>query len=202
MAAPTISSLPEAPNRQTDSPSEFSTKADTFVAALPTFRTETNAVAQFSEDVAAAVAGIGVAFYQAIDLSGTGDSDPGSGNIRFNNATQTSATELYLDDADVDGTTIRDQVAKFDDVTGTVKGDLSLRKRDDKSKWIIYEVTGITQKTGYTVVTVQSGDGASSSPFAASDEIVVGFTRAGEKGANGDTLGASKGFAIAMSLIF
>jgi hypothetical protein len=202
MAAPTISSLPEAPNRQTDSPSEFSTKADAFAGALPTFRTEANAVGQFSEDVAAAVSGIGVAFYQQADLSGTGDSDPGSGNLRFNNATQTSATELFVNDADVDGTTIREQVAKFDDVTGTVKGDLSLRKRDDKSKWLIYEVTSITQKSGYTVVTVQNGDGASSSPFADTDEIVVGFTRAGEKGADGDTVGASKGFAIAMALIF
>jgi hypothetical protein len=184
MAAPTISSLPEAPNRQTDSPSEFSTKAESFVAALPTFRTEANAVGQFSEDVAAAVSGIGVAFYQSVDLSGTADSDPGSGNIRFDSATQTSATELYLDDNNLAGDSVRDQIAKFD-ATGsgqTVKGDLSLRKRDDHSKWLIFEVTGVTQKTGYTVVSVQSGDGPSSSPFADTDVVVVGFVRAGDKG--------------------
>lgn len=185
MPAPTISPLPEAPDRSTDSPSEFSDKADSFAGALPTFQSEANAVGQYAEDVAGAVSGIGVAFYQNADLSDTSDSDPGSGNVRFNNATQTSATGLYVDDNDVSGTSIRTQVAKFDDVAGTVKGDLSIRQRADKSKWLIYEVTGITQKSGYTVVTVQNGDGSSGSPFSDADELVLGFTRAGEQGADG-----------------
>jgi hypothetical protein len=202
MTVPTISPLPEAPDDANDSPSTFSTKADAFVNALPTFRTEANALADFAEQAAGAVSGIGIAAFFEVELADTTDSDPGSGKLKFSNATQQNATELYIDDDDIDGTTIRDQLDKISSIQNTVKGDISLRKRDDKSKWLIYEVTDITQKTRYTAVTVQNGDGSSSSPFADEDEIVVGFTRAGEKGADGSTLGASKGFAIAMSLIF
>ena len=46
MTAPTIDELPPAPLR-TDSPAVFADKADVFVAALPTFRTQTNVVAAF-----------------------------------------------------------------------------------------------------------------------------------------------------------
>jgi hypothetical protein len=187
MAAPTISPLPEAPSRTEDSPSTFSNKADSFVDALSTFRTEANNVATFSEDVAAAVAGTGIAFYQAYDSGSTADSDPPSGEFQFNNATQRSATELYLDDNDTNGDSVRDLIAKFDDAgTGqAVKGDLSLRKRDDRTKWLVFEVTAITQNTGYTTVTVQNGDGPEAAPFADEDTLVVGFTRAGDKGDSG-----------------
>lgn len=41
----TITALPEAPNRGTDDPANFSSKADTFVAALQTFQIEANLVA-------------------------------------------------------------------------------------------------------------------------------------------------------------
>ena len=41
----TITALPEAPNRGTDDPANFSSKADTFVAALQTFQVEANLVA-------------------------------------------------------------------------------------------------------------------------------------------------------------
>lgn len=41
----TITALPDAPNRSTDDPGTFSQKADAFVAALQTFRVETNLVA-------------------------------------------------------------------------------------------------------------------------------------------------------------
>ena len=182
---PTISPLPEAPDRQTDSPSEFSTKADSFAGALPTFASEADAVGQFASDVAAAVSGIGLAAFQTVSLADTADSDPGGGKLKFSNTTQTSATEVYLDDEDVNGASIRAQIAKFNDSTSTIKGDLSLRDRTDQSKWLIYEVTGITQKTSYTVVTVQNGDGASASPFADADDVVIGFTRSGNKGNTG-----------------
>lgn len=41
----TITALPSAPNRSTDAPATYVTKADAMMAALPTFITETNTVA-------------------------------------------------------------------------------------------------------------------------------------------------------------
>jgi len=94
MSIPSISNLPPAPNRQTDSPNEFSNKADSFTAALPTFGSEANALAQFCNDAGKAVSGVGLAAFQTIELADTSDSDPGSGNLKFDAGTQTSATEL------------------------------------------------------------------------------------------------------------
>jgi hypothetical protein len=188
------------PNRQTDSPNEFSTKADNFTSALPTFGSEANTLAQFCNDAAASVSGIGLAAFFNIELADTSDSDPGNGKVKFSNATQRSAAELYLDDQDAGGASVRDQIAKFDDSTSAVKGDLSLRKRDDKTKWLVFEVTGITQKSGYTVVTVQNGDGSAVAPFADADEVVLGFTRTGDAGADGaDGADGAAGTSVTIS---
>jgi hypothetical protein len=51
MPAPTITSLPPTPSRN-DSPDDFSSKADAFIAALPTFVTEANAQADFNNTAA------------------------------------------------------------------------------------------------------------------------------------------------------
>ena len=54
MPAPTITPLPTAPSRSTD-PTNFSTEADAFVAALPNFGTQANAQAAYLDGVATAV---------------------------------------------------------------------------------------------------------------------------------------------------
>lgn len=51
MTRPTIPELPPAPSRADDGPT-FAAKADTFLAALPAFRTQTNAVGEFCEEEA------------------------------------------------------------------------------------------------------------------------------------------------------
>lgn len=51
MAAPTITTLPDAPTRD-QTPGQFADDADAFVAALPTFVSEANTLAQFCEDEA------------------------------------------------------------------------------------------------------------------------------------------------------
>lgn len=53
MPAPTISALPTPPSRS-DDPETFSTKADAFLGALPTFRTEANAQASYLDGIATA----------------------------------------------------------------------------------------------------------------------------------------------------
>jgi len=52
MAAPTFTALPTPPNRE-DSPETFSTDADAFLGALPTFQTEGNTLGAYCETQAA-----------------------------------------------------------------------------------------------------------------------------------------------------
>ena len=54
MAYPPISALPSPPSRQ--DPANFADEADAFLGALPTFQTETNALAAYMEDTTAAAA--------------------------------------------------------------------------------------------------------------------------------------------------
>lgn len=54
MPAPTISALPTPPSRSS-SPSTFSADSDTFLAALPTFRTQANTQASYLDTLAAQV---------------------------------------------------------------------------------------------------------------------------------------------------
>lgn len=48
MAAPVFTALPTPPNRE-DSPETFSTDADAFLGALPTFQTEGNTLGEYCE---------------------------------------------------------------------------------------------------------------------------------------------------------
>jgi len=54
MAYPPISALPSPPSRQ--DPANFADEADAFLGALPTFQSETNALAAYMEDTTAAAA--------------------------------------------------------------------------------------------------------------------------------------------------
>lgn len=53
---PVVSPLPQAPNRN-DAPADFSTKADTFVAALPPMVTQENALATWMYTTSQEIAG-------------------------------------------------------------------------------------------------------------------------------------------------
>lgn len=85
----------------------------------------------------------------------TTDADPGAGDVRFNNATPASVTEIYFDNADRDGNTVTSWLDTFDNSTNTAKGHLVITPAASPSAKLIYNVTGtVTDGTGYRKVTV------------------------------------------------
>lgn len=115
----------------------------------------------------------------------TTDADPGSGNLRLSNATQTSATAIRADLNDRRGTTWTAVIDSLDDSTNTVKGHIRLVKSDDSSKWLIFTVSAVGAESGYRNITVTNVAGSASSPFANGDPVTLHFTRTGDKGADG-----------------
>lgn len=115
----------------------------------------------------------------------TTNSDPGSGNLRLNNATQSSATAIYLDDLDVGATDWSTVIATFDDSTNTLKGHLHLFKTDDLTKWIVFSVSAYTSHSGYRELTVAVVGSSTSNPFADTDPVTISFTRTGDAGSAG-----------------
>lgn len=116
--------------------------------------------------------------------------DPGTGKIRFNNATVASVTAVAVSatDAESGNPNIRNYILTWDDSTNATKGYLVLRKLGTPSTYAIFSVTGtITDNTTWLqlAVTYVSSNGA----WSAADTAVAGFTRAGDKGIDGNVTG-------------
>ena len=115
----------------------------------------------------------------------TADADPGSGNLRFNNATFGSITQLFFDDNERNGTNVSTWLDAFDDsTTSALRGFLVIVKVLDPTKFAIFSVTGaVVNGTGYRKVPVSPL--VQSAAFSASDRVSVLFTRTGDKGIDG-----------------
>lgn len=83
------------------------------------------------------------------DTASTTDSDPGAGNLRWDNATQADATELFVSDDTVDSASLTGVWATL------VAGGLAyLQHATDQDTWQIWEITGVTDDTGYAKLAV------------------------------------------------
>lgn len=102
------------------------------------------------------------------DTASTADADPGAGNLRWNHATQASATVIYIDDVDTLAADIAAALA-----TLTVGGFLWLQAPGpaDKNIWQKWQVASITDAAGYTKIGVTLS--ASAGSFADNGEILL-----------------------------
>ena len=55
-------------------------------------------------------------------LTDTNNTDPGTGNLKFNDSDLTSATTLFIDDEDDNSTDIQSYLRTIDDSTSGIKG--------------------------------------------------------------------------------
>lgn len=117
--------------------------------------------------------------------SATTDADPGSGNLRLDNATLASVTTIYLDNLEANAADVSAFIDTWDDSGSTVKGTVKISKVGAPSNYAIYSVTGsVTDGAGYRKVAVTHV--GSNGSFAAADPISVEFVRTGDKGDSGD----------------
>jgi hypothetical protein len=121
----------------------------------------------------------------------TTDSDPGSGIVRFNNATQNAATEIYIDDEDSDGTNVSGVIALLagGNNPSSVLGYVTIRKEFAPENFITMKITTLTSASGYTklVGTVEASSGAT--PFSDTDNLYFSIDVSGDKGDPGDISG-------------
>lgn len=114
----------------------------------------------------------------------TTDSDPGAGKVRLNNATPSSATSVYIDNATAGGATATTWLDSFDDY-GNSNGRGTLVIADLTSPatiFHIYRVTGsVVDGTGYRKLTVSYLTGTGS--FTNSSLVSVMFVPSGLDGA-------------------
>jgi hypothetical protein len=127
-------------------------------------------------DVEAAGAGPSVASRYVIDLASQADSDPGSGKLRFNHATPTSATKIFLDDETSDGVDLSTALLDFGS-----SGYIRIQSVDDVGEWLYAKWTAITDDTGYfdIAITVLASKGT----LDDTDAVLVTFDAKGSGGA-------------------
>jgi len=117
--------------------------------------------------------------------STTTNSDPGPGNLRFNNGTQNLATAIYLDVLDQAGSDWTTIIDSLDDSTSSPKGTVRVFGRDTPTNWITFFITSVISHTGYRELTVSVAGSTAANPFTASDNIAVAFDRTGNIGSTG-----------------
>jgi len=113
----------------------------------------------------------------------TADADPTAGKFRLNHATIASATIMYVDDLEYNGTDVSAWVQSWDDVAGndTNRGRIRISKANTLNIWHTFKVTGaVTDATGYTKITLVYIDG--SGVLAADDKVWISFSASGEDG--------------------
>jgi hypothetical protein len=130
--------------------------------------------------------GLGTATKWTFDSS-TSMGDPGTGDIRLNNATLASVTQIAVDatSAQTGNPDISDWVASWDDSTNdAVRGTIMIHEDGTPANFWVGNINGpIVDNTGWLQIPVTHLDSAGS--FTAADNLVVSFSRSGDAGAGG-----------------
>jgi hypothetical protein len=132
----------------------------------------------------AGAAGGGVSINYTFDTTTT-NTDPGSGKLRLNNATQNTATAIYVDVLDMAGSDWTNVLSHISDGTSSEDGTLRLYKLSDPTHFLVFSVTGSTSHTGYYELAVTVQASSTASPFINIDQVGFTFTRTGNVGATG-----------------
>lgn len=119
--------------------------------------------------------------------SSTTMADPGSGDIRLNNATLSSVTAIAISDlnADTGNPDVSTFILSWDDSSNSsLRGTILIKKISEPENFAIYSVTGgSTDNTGWTQLAVTYVQAAGS--FSDADALSIAFVRTGDKGADG-----------------
>jgi len=111
--------------------------------------------------------------------------DPGGGIFKYNNSsTLGSISAIAIDATTKEGTDVSDYIATWDDASNdTIKGHIIVKSNvHDDATYTIFEVTAVTDNTGWLQITVQNPVGNFPSN---NEECVINFTRVGNKGEKG-----------------
>lgn len=154
--------------------------------------------AQLAAIIAAIEAGLQVSGALSVGYvfsSTTADADPGTGQLRLDNATQNAATTIRADLADASGISVATLLDQLTLSSSSVKSLIRLFKTADPSKWLTFQATSQASPAGYRNISVSQIGASSASPFVDGDVISMVATVAGDKG----SAGAATGFPYAWS---
>jgi len=117
--------------------------------------------------------------------TGTSAANPGTGKIRANNATLSSATALYINETDRLGNNLATLIQQWDDTSNSIKGQLIIVDTTAPAKRVYFNVTGAVVDNGsYDTITVAYVAGVTSLTAV---NVAIMFMPAGTVGSISDT---------------
>jgi hypothetical protein len=120
------------------------------------------------------------------DLASQTNADPGSGKIRYQNASPHLSTALYVSNTEILGSDTSAWQATLDDSTSAIKSLIKIYSKNDPSKWLYFACTAVIPHTGYTELTVTPLTHNSAITNTAGDTGTA-ISRTGDLGATGPT---------------
>jgi hypothetical protein len=125
--------------------------------------------------------------------------DPGVGILRIASTDASTATNVIIDDqtADTGNPNVEDWLKSFDDSTSTVKGTIRIVQAGTPANYAVYNVTGLTDSSGFIQLAVSHVDSnfTSGTTFADAASLRLTFSRTGDLGNTGST-GAAATIAV------
>lgn len=122
-------------------------------------------------------------------LTNTEATAPGKKKMKFNNATVSSATKLYVSRFNISEVALKGYIAAWDDSTNSAhRGYLIIKKLGAPANLAIFEITGASvEKEAGEWFEVTITNVISQGTFAASDQLSIEFARNGDTGPTGST---------------
>jgi hypothetical protein len=138
---------------------------------------------QGRQGIQGVVGGSGFAFDYNL-LNNTQSTDPGGGNVKFNNTTISSATAIYIDDTDRSTANLDNYINSFASVPGTPKAHVQIMNKDDNSEYALFAINSITDNGGWFTFSATFLSSSLSGNFS-SASMGVTFSRGGIQGIQG-----------------
>jgi len=122
--------------------------------------------------------------YTFSDATGT-PTDLNTGRLRLNNSTVSSATTIFIDDEDDNGTDIQPFLRTIDDSTSTIKGHVRISNKLNADDFALFTISSTTEQSGFHQISVGYVSGSATS-FTNGEDIIVTFARTGDQGQKGE----------------
>jgi len=117
--------------------------------------------------------------------SNTGNTNPGTGKLKFNNSNLTLATELYISENDDSSVDVTSLLQTIDDSTSTIKGHFKVSEKSNIEAFAIFTIGAASHPGVYSIVNCSYVSGSvnlSGVVFQNGDDIIITFARTGDIG--------------------
>ena len=165
------------------------TNADVVLTGLDVASTNADVVTTNADvvltgiDAAAASDAAGVIASNWLFDTSTSMADPGTGDIRLNNATVASVTQIAISSLtnETGNPDVSDTIVTWDDSTNTNRGTITIRKSGTPATFAVFTINGaITDNGTWLQIPVLHED--SNGALSGSDVLYAAFARAGDAG--------------------